>query len=156
MFGDFLLSTKNRLDILTAQKVIIKKCSNEIKSEDCVVVWKWAINFTPRPECAPPLVLEVWDLATMSRLSGLITVTAPDWVIGPQHCPDWMIEPFPISSWPPRVICVNNEKISDLYQQIIHTVVGLALQKNFLLDKISLTHLLLEWSTIKWSFPPDE
>ena len=54
----------------------------------------------------------------------------------------------------PQELFASTTKKSHPYKQIIHTV-GLALQKNFLLDKISLPHLLWEWSTIKWSFPPD-
>ena len=86
-------------------------CSDEIKSDCCiggVEICFSSIISSPSSVWAL-LVLEVWDLVTMSRMSGHIRVTASDWSIGLQYWPliGWLDQFQSASS---IGICVNHEK----------------------------------------------
>ena len=83
--------------------------------------WRLCVGCGKQPLISPP---DSWVCPTTCawglRPCDNVTAVRPDqshglWLVNwAQNSPDWMIEPFPISSWPPRVICVNNEKISSL------------------------------------------
>ena len=143
MFSDFL-PTQNHF------------CFVQMKSKVKIVcgVWKTAINFTPWLLSVPHhLCLRFETLRQCHGCQAWSESRPMIGKLGPKTSLIGWLNHF--QSVPgPQELFASTTKKSHPYKQIIHTV-GLALQKNFLLDKISLPHLLWEWSTIKWSFPPD-